>query len=179
MDLSRPRRLRLVGIDVPPYIPERDALGRFEDEVIDRLFVLNEKRYEEEQVKGLGGGKKAKAQLQETQKEEGRKPARVRGWNMSRPITVFFSYSHKDEEFRNELEVHLAPLKRQEIVETWHDRRIGAGKEVHGGIGRNLRIRERGCDSSARQSLLHRVRLLLRQRGDPGPQARHRKEPQG
>lgn len=42
---------------------------------------------------------------------------------------VFFSYSHKDEQMRNQLETHLAVLKRQGIIETWHDRQILAGDE--------------------------------------------------
>ena len=45
------------------------------------------------------------------------------------PIEVFFSYSHKDEEWRNELEEHLALMKRQGIIATWHDRRIAPGAE--------------------------------------------------
>lgn len=40
---------------------------------------------------------------------------------------IFFSYSHKDEELRNELETHLALLKRQGVISSWHDRRITAG----------------------------------------------------
>ena len=36
-------------------------------------------------------------------------------------IRVFFSYSHKDEELRNELEKHLWALKRKGIIETWKD----------------------------------------------------------
>jgi hypothetical protein len=51
---------------------------------------------------------------------------------------VFFSYSHRDEEYRNELEVHLTMLKRQGIIETWHDRRISAGKDIHGEISQHL-----------------------------------------
>lgn len=43
--------------------------------------------------------------------------------------TVFFSYSHADEALRDQLEKQLALLKRQGIIETWHDRRIGAGSE--------------------------------------------------
>ncbi len=43
---------------------------------------------------------------------------------------VFFSYSHQDEELRNRLETHLALLKRQGLVEAWHDRRILAGSEI-------------------------------------------------
>lgn len=44
---------------------------------------------------------------------------------------LFFSYSHKDEELRNELEVHLSMLKREGLIEAWHDRRITAGSEIH------------------------------------------------
>lgn len=43
---------------------------------------------------------------------------------------VFFSYSHKDEQMRNELENHLAVLKRDGTIETWHDRRILAGADL-------------------------------------------------
>lgn len=42
---------------------------------------------------------------------------------------LFFSYSHKDEELRNELETHLALLKRQGVISSWHDRRISAGSD--------------------------------------------------
>jgi hypothetical protein len=43
---------------------------------------------------------------------------------------VFFSYSHADEALRDQLEKQLAMLKRQGVIETWHDRRIGAGQEI-------------------------------------------------
>ena len=43
--------------------------------------------------------------------------------------SLFLSYSHKDEAVRAELEVHLAMLKRQGIIDAWHDRRIAAGDE--------------------------------------------------
>ena len=42
--------------------------------------------------------------------------------------TVFFSYSHADEALRDQLEKQLAMLRRQGAIETWHDRRIGAGQ---------------------------------------------------
>ena len=51
---------------------------------------------------------------------------------------LFFSYSHKDEAVRDELEVHLAMLKRTGFIETWHDRRIGAGNEIDRAINKNL-----------------------------------------
>lgn len=45
-------------------------------------------------------------------------------------VSVFFSYSHADEALRDQLEKQLALLKRQGVIETWHDRRIGAGQEL-------------------------------------------------
>ncbi|MES2356057.1 MAG: toll/interleukin-1 receptor domain-containing protein [Pseudomonadota bacterium] len=52
--------------------------------------------------------------------------------------TLVFSYSHVDENLRNELEKHLAPLKRQKLIETWHDRRIVAGEEFEGKIDQSF-----------------------------------------
>ena len=42
-------------------------------------------------------------------------------------VKLFFSYSHADERLRDQLEVHLAALKHQGEIDTWHDRRIDAG----------------------------------------------------
>ncbi len=39
---------------------------------------------------------------------------------------------------RDQLEVQLSMLKRQGAIETWHDRRIGAGQEIDGAISGNL-----------------------------------------
>ncbi|MCL4750476.1 MAG: N-6 DNA methylase [Myxococcales bacterium] len=51
-------------IEVPPYCPatpaEHKALEHFQNEVIDRLFVLNARRAEDERRLGLGDGKKGK-----------------------------------------------------------------------------------------------------------------------
>lgn len=52
--------------------------------------------------------------------------------------TLFFSYSHQDERLRDLLEVHLAGLKRQGVISTWHDRRISAGTELGNAIDQNL-----------------------------------------
>ena len=43
--------------------------------------------------------------------------------------TVFFSYSHEDEDLRDLLETHLSSLKRKGIISTWYDRRIAPGCE--------------------------------------------------
>jgi hypothetical protein len=51
---------------------------------------------------------------------------------------VFISYSHHDEEFRQQLEVHLAALKRQGAIDLWHDRRIPPGGEIDDAIDAKL-----------------------------------------
>ena len=51
---------------------------------------------------------------------------------------LVFSYSHVDETLRNELEKHLSPLKRQGLIEAWHDRRIVAGQEFDKEIGQHF-----------------------------------------
>lgn len=53
-------------------------------------------------------------------------------------VTLFFSYSHEDEELRNELETHLALLKRQGVISSWHDRRITAGSDIDQAISSEL-----------------------------------------
>lgn len=45
-------------------------------------------------------------------------------------IKLFFSYSHKDEALRDQLAVHLAAMKRQGVIDDWHDRRMLAGDHV-------------------------------------------------
>jgi len=52
--------------------------------------------------------------------------------------TLFFSYSHRDEALRDQLETHLAMLKRQGFIETWHDRRITAGEPLDLAISASL-----------------------------------------
>src|SRR5438128_1377433 len=57
---------------------------------------------------------------------------------LEQPIEVFFSYSHKDEELRDEMANHLSILKRQGVITDWHDRRITAGDEWAGQIDEHL-----------------------------------------
>jgi TIR domain/ATPase family associated with various cellular activities (AAA) len=56
----------------------------------------------------------------------------------TRPIKLFFSYSHKDEQFRDELTKHLAALRRTGVIAEWHDRKIMVGQEWREAI--NLQI---------------------------------------
>ena len=51
---------------------------------------------------------------------------------------VFMSYSHKDEELRDQLEVQLAMLKRQGLVDVWHDRRLLPGEHLDWTINEEL-----------------------------------------
>jgi TIR domain len=57
------------------------------------------------------------------------------GNNMAR---VFFSYSHDDEQYRDQLEKHLAALKHQGLIDSWHDRRILAGSSFDKEIDEQL-----------------------------------------
>ncbi len=57
---------------------------------------------------------------------------------MSDPIEIFYSYSHKDEELREELNTHLKLLERQHLIKGWHDRCITAGTEWAGKIDEHL-----------------------------------------
>jgi hypothetical protein len=54
--------------------------------------------------------------------------------HLARMAKLFFSYSHKDEDLRNELETHLATLKREGLIEALHDRRIPAGAQLDNAI---------------------------------------------
>src|SRR5438874_2564018 len=53
------------------------------------------------------------------------------------PIEVFFSYSHKDLKYAEELKKHLIALRHQGRIE-WHDRDIDAGKDWESSINENL-----------------------------------------
>jgi internalin A len=57
----------------------------------------------------------------------------VRSLESREAIRVAFSYSHKDEALRDQLETHLKLLQRQGLIASWHDRQI-----VPGVIWRNL-----------------------------------------
>ena len=56
----------------------------------------------------------------------------------TRPIEVFYSYSHKDEGLRDELETHLSILRRRGVISSWHDRRIFGGVEWGDQISEHL-----------------------------------------
>lgn len=61
---------------------------------------------------------------------------------MTSPLSLFYSYSHKDEDLRDRLETHLATLKRQNLIQQWHDRKILPGEKWAGKIDENLESAE-------------------------------------
>ncbi|WP_299246271.1 toll/interleukin-1 receptor domain-containing protein [uncultured Aquimarina sp.] len=58
--------------------------------------------------------------------------------NKQAAIPIFYSYSHKDESYRETLETHLAVLKRQNYIDGWHDRRIAPGDNWEDEINLNI-----------------------------------------
>lgn len=54
-------------------------------------------------------------------------------------INLFFSYSHRDENLRNELDKHLSILKRNGFIDAWHDRCILPGSDIDKEISNNLK----------------------------------------
>lgn len=60
------------------------------------------------------------------------------GASPTRPVEVFYSYSHKDEGLRDELETHLSILRRRGVISNWHDRRISGGLEWADQISEHL-----------------------------------------
>jgi hypothetical protein len=56
-----------------------------------------------------------------------------------RDVTLFYSYSHADEDLRVQLAKHLKILERQKILQGWSDRDISAGSEWRGQIDQHLK----------------------------------------
>lgn len=55
-----------------------------------------------------------------------------------RQAKLFISYSHRDERYLRQLEVHLTNLRRQGVISDWHDRMISPGDEWRLKIGEAL-----------------------------------------
>jgi internalin A len=70
---------------------------------------------------------------------EGTRKAEPSPEKPGRTMRLFYSYAHKDEVLRDELETHLKLLQRRGLIEPWHDRRITAGEEWKGQIDANLK----------------------------------------
>lgn len=62
--------------------------------------------------------------------------------NAAAPLSIFISYSHRDEDYKDDLVVHLATLKRQGKIRAWQDRDIEAGAEWDAEIKQQLESAE-------------------------------------
>ncbi len=54
------------------------------------------------------------------------------------PIELFYSYSHEDEEFKTDMETTLATLKRDGLLNDWHDRKILPGQHINEEIKKHM-----------------------------------------
>ena len=54
------------------------------------------------------------------------------------PLKVFISYSHRDEDWKNDLDMHLSTMKRQGLIDVWQDRKIAPGAEWDDEIKKRL-----------------------------------------
>ena len=48
---------------------------------------------------------------------------------MTEPPVVFCSYSHRDEDLKDRLDAHLSALRRECLIQRWHDRKILPGAD--------------------------------------------------
>ncbi len=57
---------------------------------------------------------------------------------VNKPLNLFISYSHIDEFFFDELKKHLITLKRNGVINEWHDRKLVSGDELDNEIKKHL-----------------------------------------
>ncbi|MCB0167062.1 MAG: SUMF1/EgtB/PvdO family nonheme iron enzyme [Anaerolineae bacterium] len=57
---------------------------------------------------------------------------------MPEPITIFFAYARADQALRDELDKHLAFLRRGNLIKGWYDGDISAGEDYQQAIHQNL-----------------------------------------
>ena len=55
-----------------------------------------------------------------------------------KPLKLFISYAHDDDDLRSVLLDHLAQLRRDGLIEAWHDRQLTGGAEWADQIDENL-----------------------------------------
>jgi O-acetyl-ADP-ribose deacetylase (regulator of RNase III) len=130
---------------VPTSIPitrPTDPVAHQQEARLKLTELTQERSTLEEKVASLGGAdsdqsRTARARLNQIVEERIRVLA-VLQQAKTNPATVFISYSHKDKRLREELEKHLVILRRQNVIEMWHDRMITAGSEWQGAIDEHL-----------------------------------------
>jgi len=70
---------------------------------------------------------KSGAEIRDALTEQQSAPGKQIGRNS--PVNLFISYSYRDKKFKEELEVHLSILRRQNMITIWSDRQISAGTD--------------------------------------------------
>ena len=63
---------------------------------------------------------------------------RMSGSDTPRPLEVFFSYAHKDEDLVRAVRGQLSLFDRQKLIRRWHDRQIPPGSDWKGIIDAHL-----------------------------------------
>ncbi|MDF0752660.1 TIR domain-containing protein [Marinobacter sp. 71-i] len=58
---------------------------------------------------------------------------------ISSGVSIFYSYSHKDERFCETLRAHLSVLERKEVISSWYDRKIKPGQLWQREIDTNIK----------------------------------------
>ncbi|ESA34523.1 tir domain-containing protein [Leptolyngbya sp. Heron Island J] len=113
-----------------------DALGagesvEFAFESGKVAMALNSTGYDEVPVllRGNVHPKTQQKSAPETKSQIKQPPTAISNSAPNEPLGVFISYSHRDEELKEELEMHLSALKRQGKIKPWQDRAIEAGTE--------------------------------------------------
>jgi formylglycine-generating enzyme required for sulfatase activity len=58
--------------------------------------------------------------------------------DQAKPVSLFYSYSHQDEDLQRKLEIQMAVLRRAGTIAEWHDRKLEPGDDWKGQIDRHL-----------------------------------------
>ncbi|OHB50686.1 MAG: hypothetical protein A2Y10_02350 [Planctomycetes bacterium GWF2_41_51] len=125
----------IVPIPEYPDVPMNyDDLTGFEKDGIKEIFVRADGKTVKVSVSDLLNG----VDLPDVRHKSG---IEERG-KQQKAFRLFYSYSHKDEALRDELETHLKLLQRQGHISSWHDRKILGGEEWDKKIDENLKNAE-------------------------------------
>lgn len=81
--------------------------------------------------------------------------------------TVFLSFWHVDATLRNQLETQLSMLKRQNVIETWRDRKVGAGDDFAREIDEHINKDETILPAAVVLGFGEQKRVLWRSHSEP------------
>ena len=118
------------------FLDKLKSLSNGEQKLIGNIALRNALKWDE------GKYNRIKAQLREenlvvigTGKGGSVGLANAQG---AKALRLFVSYSHADEQLKDELLKHIEPLKHLNLIESWHDRKLVAGEEWEKAISKNL-----------------------------------------